>query len=53
MDILGAAVSRPNPHGRAAPLARIETADRLIDRIVYQLCEPTDEEIAIVEGSES
>ena len=53
MDIIGAAVSRPTPHGHAAPLARIEATDRVIDRIVYQLYGLTDEKIAIVEGSAS
>jgi hypothetical protein len=37
MDIIGAAVSRPTPHGRAVPLACIEAAGHLADCIVYQL----------------
>ena len=53
MDIIGATVSRPTPHGRAVPLARIAATGRLIDLIVYRLYGLTEEEIAVVEGSAS
>jgi len=53
MDIVGATVSRPPPHGRPAALACIEATGHLADRIVYQLYGLTDEEVAVVEGSSS
>lgn len=37
---------------KLAPLlARIENTDRLIDQVVYKLCDRTDQEIEIVEKS--
>ena len=38
------------PHEKVALQWRIELTDHLIDRLVYELYELTDEEIAVVEG---
>jgi hypothetical protein len=39
------------PHEKAALQRRIDSTDRQIDRLVYELYDLTEEEIAVVEGT--
>lgn len=41
------------PHDREVLQRQIETTDRQIDKLVYELYELTDEEIEIIEGKAS
>lgn len=41
---------RPTPHDKTLFQRQIEATDRLIDRLVYELYELTEGEIAVMEG---
>ncbi|MFB0535452.1 MAG: hypothetical protein ACETWR_10760 [Anaerolineae bacterium] len=51
MDIIGAAVSRSDPHDHAAPLARIEAAGHFADRLMYPLYGLTDRRLPLWKGA--